>query len=236
LIPPGSCANTVPLPAHISIIIPVLNEASRIGELVRRLRSLDPLEIIVADASSTDGTTRQAETAGARVVNAPACRGVQLNSGARAASGDILLFLHADVSLGESALAAITQAVAGGAAGGNLDIHYQGGWEARVFSSINRARRRFHIFYGDSGIFCRRDVFEQLGGYQPWPVLEDYEFSRRLSKAGRLALLGEPIYVSDRRWARVGIVSTLWSWFWIQALYLAGVSPHRLAGWYKNVR
>ena len=101
---------------------------------------------------------------------------------------------------------------------------------------VNRARRRFGVFYGDSGIFCRRDVFEEFGGYKPYPILEDYEFARRMWKAGKLALLNEPIYVSDRRWRNSSLLRTLWSWFWVQALYLCGVSPERLARMYRNIR
>ena len=94
----------------------------------------------------------------------------------------------------------------------------------------------FGILYGDSGIFCRRSVFKELGGYQAFPVLEDYEFARRLWKRGRLAFLDEPIHVSDRRWRQSSVLGTLWNWFWIQGLYLIGVTPERLARMYRDVR
>ena len=120
---------------------------------------------------------------------------------------------------------------------GNFDIRYEGSdWVAAAFTSANRWRRRLGVFYGDSGIFCRREVFEALGGYAPWPILEDYDFARRLRRAGRLALLDEPIWVSDRRWRTCGLLPTLWSWFWVQGLYLAGVEPKRLAELYRPVR
>jgi hypothetical protein len=122
--------------------------------------------------------------------------------------------------------------------GGNFDIRFTGGdFTAAVFSWINRVRcRAFGIFYGDSGIFCRRDVFLALDGYRDWPLLEDYEFAVRLSRHGPLALLRHPIDVSDRRWRRGGLVRTMWAWFWVQGLYLVGVSPHRLARMYRHVR
>ena len=117
------------------------------------------------------------------------------------------------------------------------DIRYEGeDWVARAFTRINRCRRRFGIFYGDSGIFCRREIFDALGGYRPWPILEDYDFACRLRRAGKLALLDEPVCVSNRRWRQCGLFPTLWSWFWIQGLYLAGVSPQRLVALYRNVR
>lgn len=75
-----------------------------------------------------------------------------------------------------------------------------------------------------------------MGGFADWPILEDYEFVRRLRGHGDLALLDEPIYVSDRRWRRGGLLPTLWAWFWIQGLYLAGVSPRRLAAMYRHIR
>jgi rSAM/selenodomain-associated transferase 2 len=217
---------------RISIIIPALNEERLLPGLLDHLQSLRPYEILVVDGRSTDATAHVA-AGRAKLIDSEPGRGRQLNAGARAAAGDVLLFLHADVRLGAGALEAIAEAKA---AGGNLDIIYEGGWEAAVFTWINRIRRRCGVFYGDSGIFCHRDVFEGLGGYRDWPILEDYELARRLRRAVPLALLNTPIYVSARRWQRQGLLATLWSWFWVQALYLAGVSPHRLAGWYKAVR
>ena len=121
--------------------------------------------------------------------------------------------------------------------GGNLDIRYEGDdWVAEVFTRVNRWRRSWGIIYGDSCIFCRKTVFDQLDGYRPWPIMEDYDFARRLAKVGKLALLDEPIRVSDRRWRNAGLLRTLWSWFLIQGLYSVGVPPRRLARIYKHVR
>jgi rSAM/selenodomain-associated transferase 2 len=221
----------------VSIVIPTYQEAAIIEGLLSHLEELGAEETIVADGGSTDGTAALAN-ARAKVVTGPACRAIQMNLGAQAARGDILLFLHADVRLGTGALEAMRSAMRDVATlGGNFDVRYDGGgMAARVFSVINRQRRRFGVFYGDSGIFCRRTVFQALGGFQAWPVLEDYDLARRLCRAGKLALLREPIYVSDRRWRTAGLLPTLWAWFWIQGLYLAGVSPHRLARMYRPVR
>jgi GT2 family glycosyltransferase len=150
-----------------------------------------------------------------------------------------LLFLHADVHLGgATALQAIRNVMADPTvAGGNLDIRYDGkDWAATAFTHINRWRRQCGVFYGDSGIFCRRSVFETLGGFMPWPILEDYDFARRLRRAGKLAYLDEPIWVSDRRWRNNGLLSTLASWFFIQSLYYAGVPPEQLARLYRHIR
>ena len=220
----------------VSIIILTLNEQSTIEGLLRHLAELQPHEIILADGGSTD-RTRELAAPYATVIQTAAGRGTQLNAGAARATGDILWFLHADVRVGPAVLRQITGALQSPEiAGGNLDIVYEGGREAPILTSINRTRRRFGIFYGDSGIFCRREIFQQLGGYPPWPLLEDYAFARRLAKRYRLALLDEPIHVSPRRWQKAGLLHTLWFWFWIQALFIAGVSPHRLASWYRHIR
>jgi rSAM/selenodomain-associated transferase 2 len=219
----------------LSVIVPTLNEEQMVEGLLRQLTGAVH-DIIVVDGGSSDGTCAIAARYATVLHSAPS-RALQMNAGAAGASGEVLLFLHADVRLGDGSLDAIRAAMRNGAAGGNLDLVFDGGdWIASLFTAINRARRRCGVFYGDSGIFCRRDLFQALGGYRPWPILEDYEFARRLRKAGRLALLDAPILVSDRRWRHGGLFRTLLSWVVIQGLYLAGVSPHRLARWYRAVR
>ena len=221
----------------ISIIVPVLNEAAEIPKLLLCLRSLGAEEIIFADGGSADGTADMG-CERAKVVRSTPGRGVQMNAGARAASGEILLFLHADCRLKPGALDAVRAAMADPAlVGGNFDLRFDGkDAAAAAFTVINRWRRRLGVFYGDSGIFCRRSVFETLGGYQPWPIMEDYEFARRLRRYGRLALLEIPIWTSGRRWRKTGLMRTMWSWLLIQGLYTGGVSPHRLARLYRHVR
>ncbi|MBV6430100.1 MAG: hypothetical protein IANPNBLG_00203 [Bryobacteraceae bacterium] len=221
----------------ISVIIPTLNEESVIEPLLLQLAREAPFEILIADGGSTDRTVQLAAPHAA-VLSCPPGRGPQLNHAARAARGEVLLFLHADISLAPSSLAAIQQALADPSiAGGNFDILYEGNdAAARIFSFINRHRYRFGIFYGDSGFFCRRRVFHEIGGFRDIPILEDYDFGRRLWKHGRFLTLPRPIRVSARRWRKAGLFPTLWAWFWIQTLYLAGVSPQRLARLYRNVR
>lgn len=222
----------------LSIVIPTYNEETTIGPLLAQLIQSGAEEIVVADGNSADGTAELVRGAGVSLIRMPACRALQMNAGARASRGDALLFLHADVRLGAGTLVAVRRALDDpSVAGGNLDVVYEGGDLAvACFTHINRLRRRWGVFYGDSGIFCRRAVFEELGGFRPWPILEDYEFARRLWKFGKLALLDTPIYVSARRWKRGGLLATLWAWFLIQGLYTLGVSPRRLARLYQSVR
>jgi rSAM/selenodomain-associated transferase 2 len=224
-------------PPAISIVVPVYNEEATVGGLLDNLETQSCAEAIVVDGGSSDRTAQIAAQR-VRVVRGALGRAAQMNAGASAASGGVLLFLHADVRLGQGALDELRRAMQDAAiVGGNFDVRYEGNNRAAaIFTRINRWRRRWGIFYGDSGIFCRRAVFEQLGGYRLWPIMEDYDFARRLSKAGRLALLDCPISVSDRRWRNSGLWRTLWSWFLIQTLYFLGVPPRHLARLYRHVR
>jgi rSAM/selenodomain-associated transferase 2 len=221
----------------ISIVVPTYNEEEAISTLLENLGRLRAEEIIIADGNSTD-RTRAIAARSVKVVLCERGRGLQMNAGARASSGDILLFLHADAQLGPGSLDAIRGCMDDPRIlGGNFDVRFEGDdLAAAAFTQVNRWRRRLGVFYGDSGIFCRRQVFEKLGGYRPWPLLEDYDFARQLRRAGRLAMLEEPIWVSNRRWRNFGFFPTVWAWFWIQTLYFAGIHPERLAGLYRNVR
>ncbi|MBI4467024.1 MAG: TIGR04283 family arsenosugar biosynthesis glycosyltransferase [Acidobacteria bacterium] len=226
----------------VSIIIPTYNEESTLEALLQQLRAQGAREILVADGSSTDATVSVARRY-AGVVESPPNRGLQLNRAARQAGGDILLFLHADVRLPAGALAAVEWALSDPrVVGGSFSLEFTGdGFPGRVFTRINHWRRFFGIFYGDSGIFVRRAVFERLGGFREWPVLEDYEFARRLVKAGRTVCLRERLAVSSRRWqgtnGRGGLLwRTMAAWFFIQTLFLLGVPAAWLARWYPPVR
>ncbi len=221
----------------VSIIIPTLNEQEALPDLVQSLALQSAAEVIVADGGSGDRTRGVVDLAGWRWVDAPRGRAAQMNAGARLAKGDVLLFLHADVTLQAGALAAIQQAVAAGAESGNLEIAFGGGdWVARTFDFIYRARLPFGILYGDSGIWVRRDVFQTLGGYRDWPIMEDYELARRLWRRGTMRFLRNKIYVSPRRWKNAGLLHALAVWVLIQTGYTLGVPPRRLAWMYRVVR
>jgi len=230
----------------LSVVIPTYNEEAclegLLAELQEQAAAAGKSEIIVADGSSTDGTVGLASRY-ARVVVTARNRGLQLNRAVRETGGEVLCFLHADVRLPKGALVSLTSAMCDPELiGGSFSLEFVGGGMAsRVFTLINRWRRWFGIFYGDSGIFVRRMDFERLGGFREWPVLEDYEFARRLVNAGKTVCLPDRLRVSSRRWrpgprARRRLLRTMASWFFIQTSFFLGVPVEWLARWYPAVR
>lgn len=171
---------------RLSVVIPTWCEERLVADAVRAARQLAD-EVIVADPGSPDRTRARARSAGARVIDAPRGRGPQLQAGAEVATGDVLLFLHADVRLAAGARAAIDAALSDPATGGgNFRLRFVPETPAaRLFTTANDLRRRLlNIYYGDSAIFVRTDVFHALGGYRPLPIFEDYDLVQRLERAG----------------------------------------------------
>lgn len=224
--------------AKLSIVIPTWNEAPLIADAVASAYRLAD-EVIVADAGSPDGTAVVADSAGAKVVGAVKGRGPQLDVGARAAGGDVLLFLHADARLPPRARNAVLESLSDPrVVGGNFLIRFlPESWFTRYLVPANDLRRMVtRRFYGDSAIFVRRSVYEKLGGFRPWPLFEDYEFSTRLRKAGRCAYIRHvSVYASARRFEGREI-RTLFTWMGLQSLYTLGFCPDRLARHYPDVR
>jgi rSAM/selenodomain-associated transferase 2 len=227
------------MPRRISVIIPTLNEAAVIEKTLKGLPPRGDVERIVVDGGSSDGTAELAKRHADKVLMTEAGRGRQMNAGAREARGDILLFLHADARLPGLAHEAVSRAlddpaVVGGAFRLAIDSSRRALRMVAMFA--NGRTRLTGIPYGDQGIFVRRSVFEQLSGFPEWPLLEDLEFSRRIKAAGKVVILSQPITVSSRRWDKEGIgYSTLRNQIFV-LLYFLGVSPSRLARWYRPIR
>jgi rSAM/selenodomain-associated transferase 2 len=219
----------------ISVVIPALDEEERLPAAIRSVRA--DAEVIVVDGGSRDATRTVAAAEGARVLESPAGRGRQLDAGARAASGDWLVFLHADTRLEAGwaeALEGLRRDVVGGAFRLAIDS------DRLAFRIVERAvRARVRLFalpYGDQGLFARREVYVRVGGVPHLPLMEDVEFVRRLRRAGPLAFLPSRAFTSARRWERHGVVkATLWNW-WLVGLYAAGRSPESLARLYRRDR
>jgi len=221
----------------VAILIPALDEEESLRRhLPAALAAAD--EVVVSDGGSRDGSARLARELGARVVTGPASRGGQLNRAAAAASAEVFLFLHADTELPVGAVDAVRAAVAAGAPGGGFLARFDsthplmrlGGRLVGLRTWLTRAP------LGDQAQFVTREAFRELGGFREWPILEDLDFIRRLAGAGRIAVLPLRVTTSARRYEAGGVLRTVARNWLIWALYLLGVSPHRLARLYGPVR
>ena len=222
----------------ISVIIPVLNEAKILDKTLSQLQSeLEGHELIVVDGGSTDDSIRIAEKYG-RVISSERGRAVQLNAGAKAAKGDILIFLHADVWLEKGAFKAVESALISGYIGGGFLQKIDG--KSLLYRIIefcaNSRGKLLKVFYGDSGIFLRRTDFQRIGGFSNVPIMEEIDFSRGLRKAGKTTMVKPYIHISARRWEKNGIVRTTVKNWLITTLYFMGFSLDKLEKLYRNVR
>jgi rSAM/selenodomain-associated transferase 2 len=221
----------------ISIVIPALNEAGNLERLLPDLLTRGQgAEVILVDGGSEDATTQiAARFPDVQLVQSPRGRARQMNAGARAARGDVLLFLHADTWLPPRALEAVAAALDDPrVVGGRFDVRFDS--PRPVFRMIaffmNLRSRASGISTGDQAIFVRRAVFETLGGYPPMPLMEDIAFCARLKRRGRLAALRPRVTTSARKWEREGALRTMALMWALRFLYMVGVSPARLHRWY----
>ena len=222
----------------VTIIIPTYNEAETIPRLLDRLVREDVYEIIIVDGHSSDRTEEIARKYPVALMKAPRNRARQLNEGAKAASGDILLFLHADCTLGGKALNAISKAVGEGFAGGCLSQRIDS--KSCIYRIIelsgNLRARIFRIFYGDQAIFATRDVFDRIGGFDEVELFEDVMFSKKMKKSGKTCILNQHVHSSARRWQKQGICrATVINWL-VSVGFLLGVSPHHMKKIYHDIR
>lgn len=223
----------------ISIIIPTFNEADTIGGTIEHLRPWgNMIEIIVVDGGSSDGTTGLIP-AGIKLIQAPRGRAVQINAGARQAAGKVLLFLHSDTRLPHDFLPQIELAVADhSVVGGAFKVKF--GHPGLFFDltslGSNLRASLSGIYFGDQAIYAQRDIFNKLGGFPAVELMEDWEFSRRLRRAGKTMLLPGPVITSARRWLIHGKWRTAWLMHKIKLLYLFGVSPAGLKRMYSDRR
>ena len=214
-------------PPFLSIIVPVLNEAALIPNFLRRAKRLgEALELIVVDGGSTDGTATIATSLANKVIRAPQGRARQMNAGAAIARGEVLWFLHADLTAPEDAVELIRIALLDPrTAGGGFSLRFpRHEWIYRVGDSLgNLGVRIFGFALGDHGIFCRRCAFVAAGGYPDVPILEDAELWRRLARTGRMIQLREEIVSDPRSFERSGRYRTTAVYFVLLVLYVLGV-------------
>lgn len=229
----------------ISLIIPVINEAERIAVSISKALASAPSEIIVVDGGSTDGTLEIIQRTGVTVVSSELGRGVQLNRGAQFATGDVLVFLHADDWLINDFCQQIRQLSERRLSGKCQNpTWFWGGFRQRIESPGfcfrllergNALRVRWRgLVYGDQALFISRPLMDQIGGYPCQPLMEDYEISTQLKRFCSPILLDGPVHVSARRWLQRGVVrQTLFNWSLVFR-YRMGQSPERLAQLYRR--
>jgi rSAM/selenodomain-associated transferase 2 len=230
----GWVSNTIRC-MRLSVIIPALNESAQIEAAVNRAWELDPHEVIVADGGSTDGTAAIARSAGASVVSSERGRSIQQNAGATAASGNALLFLHADCWLEAEATDQIRQwfqSTSIPAAAFHQRIE-DDGLIYRLLEIGNSLRICMtRLAFGDQGILIRREVFESLGGFPDAKLMEDVLLMRLIRQLGRVQLLSGPLHVDARRWQKHGPVRQTIRNFCLLSAEQLGVSPNKLANLY----
>jgi rSAM/selenodomain-associated transferase 2 len=221
----------------LSIIIPALNEAAAIADTLAALAPLRQrgAEVIVVDGGSADGTAHLAAAGADQVLTAERGRARQMNAGAAAAHGELLLFLHADTRLPADADALVRAALAHGARWGRFDVFIEG--RPRLLRVVawfmNRRSRLTGIATGDQAIFVERALWQQLGGYAELPLMEDVELSQRLRAVARPACLSERVVTSGRRWEQRGPWRTIFLMWRLRWRYWRGESPHELARAYR---
>jgi rSAM/selenodomain-associated transferase 2 len=225
--------------SKLSIIMPVLDEGEGIAAALDALADLRVLgtEVIVVDGGSRDATVQRARLRADHVISSARGRAVQMNAGATKASGDVLLFLHADTRLPPAADHVVLDGLArSGRAWGRFDIRIAGdhpflavvGWLMSVRSRLTG------IATGDQAIFVRRDAFQAVGGFEQIPLMEDIALSKRLKRISRPHCVAERVVTSGRRWERDGVLATILLMWRLRLAYFLGADPNELARRYSH--
>jgi len=224
--------------ARLTVVVPTLNEAERIVACLQPLRAWRKhgTELIVADGGSTDTTVVLAKPWADHVLVGPRGRAKQMNLGASMATGDVLLFLHADTQLPADAPAVLEAALTDAQVSwGRFDVQIDGESPLLklVAALMNLRSRHSGIATGDQAMFVRRDVFQRVGGFPDQPLMEDIELSKRLRKLSRPACLRQRVITSGRRWEQHGVLRTIVLMWMLRALYWIGLPAERLARMYR---
>lgn len=195
------------------------------------------IQLIISDCRSGDDTRAIAEALGATVVRGGYSRADAMNRGAAVATGNVLLFLHADTRLPAGFDRAIRRALDSGVIGGAFDFAFDRDWpmdalarqKLKLVRLLNRGRFRWHrTFYGDQAIFCRHELFDRIGGYRPIPLFEDVRFSHAMRRLGRTAILQPPVETSPRRFMEQGILRQMFRDMFLMAADGCGICPGRM--------
>jgi len=221
----------------ISIIIPVLNEVGILPATIANICLNPNVEVIVVDGGSQDGTVELAESLGVKVLSAGGGRAGQMNAGAMKATGDILLFLHADTHLPPRFDALVRQAL-------KQPFTVAGAFELQIDASllglrlvergVNWRSRWFQMPYGDQALFLKTELFHDLGGFLDLPIMEDFELVCRLRRRGRIVTIPVPVLTSGRRWQKLGVLKTTIINQVVIVAYFLGVPTEQIAYWYRR--
>ena len=219
----------------VSIIVPTLNEELVLENTLTHIQQLSPHELIVSDGGSNDYTYRIADRFSHRVITGSAGRALQMNAGANEATGDLLLFLHADSRIEPESYRKMLEYMKNPKwLGGAFTLCIESGkWSLKLIALLANIRSKyFGLAYGDQGFFVRKEVFNDMNGFSPIPICEDLDFYYRLRKKGSVILLKEKAHTSPRRWINEGIFFTTARNFFIAVLFGLGFPPHILTKWY----
>lgn len=230
--------NFSPESAKISIIIPVLNEAENIGSVISSIQGADNIEIIIVDGGSQDNTVQIAEDLGVKVILTNRGRALQMNAGAKGATGEIFLFLHGDTQLPQGFETEVRKTfihsnrIAGAF---QLKINSSGAIFRFIEKTVFWRSKYLQMPYGDQAIFIQATRFNQVGGFPKQPIMEDFEFIRRLNPLGIIEILSISVITSGRRWEKLGVFKTTLMNQLIVIGYSLGISPTKLAQWYRGM-
>ena len=223
----------------VSIIVPTLNEELVLGNTLTQIQQLSPHELIVSDGGSNDYTYRIADRFSHRVITGSAGRALQMNAGANEATGDLLLFLHADSRIEPESYRKMLEYMKNPKwIGGAFTLYIESGkWSLKLIALLANIRSKyFGLAYGDQGFFVRKEVFKDMNGFSPIPICEDLDFYYRLRKKGSVILLKEKAHTSPRRWTNEGIFFTTVRNFIVAVLFGLGFPLHILTKWYLAIR
>ncbi|KXZ39928.1 transferase 2, rSAM/selenodomain-associated [Alkalithermobacter thermoalcaliphilus JW-YL-7 = DSM 7308] len=223
----------------VSIIIPVLNEEKSIEKLLKQLTDLKlDKEIIVVDGGSSDNTVCISKKY-AKVIKSQKGRATQMNSGAKVSKGDILWFVHSDSNINKESLSYIKKAINQGYIGGGFSLYFSDNnslFMKYIALTSNLRAKLLGLYFGDQGIFIRKDVFEKVGGFPKIEIMEDFQFSIDIKKYGKMKLLKIPIGTSARRFEKGGYLKTFILMQKMKILYMLGVKPSKLSKMYREAR
>ncbi|MGE5324263.1 MAG: TIGR04283 family arsenosugar biosynthesis glycosyltransferase [Actinomycetota bacterium] len=225
----------------ISVVIPVLNERVNLAATLESVRLAIPdAEIIAVDGGSTDGSLEWLEQQQTiKVIRSAQGKGPQQNAGGNAASGDVILFLHADCLLPAGAGANLIETMQDPTiAGGCFLCRWNRTTPALRFIAFGMNLRTIvrRTSYGDQGLYIRRAIFRQVGGFPDWPLFEDTELVRRIKTVGRFKVIHSQVTMSARRFEKNGIFYGVFLVYFLQLAFLLGVPPARLKRWFVDVR